>query len=92
MDSQVPVATYPSGGKSRYFAPITWNVVAIVIGVLIAMVGGGAGFSPEFDPSAAESIVAALWIVAGVIGLLIAAVGLAGATVIHAIKISSAQS
>ena len=61
--------------------PAVWNVVVIAIGILIALIGLFFGLTADPENSAFRQTVKALWIIQGLIGLLIAAVGIHGATV-----------
>lgn len=57
-----------------------WNLLVIIIGLLIAIVCLGAGLLADPADSALRQTVAALWVIQGILGLLIAAVGVFGAT------------
>jgi uncharacterized membrane protein len=78
----------PDAPHSPFGAAIAWNVGASVVGFVIAFVGLAAGLTADPEESAIRQIVAATWTLCGIVGLLIAAVGLLGATVIHAIKVA----
>jgi hypothetical protein len=56
------------------------NIFVIVVGILIAMIGLANGLFADPDNSALRQTVAALWVIQGLIGLLIAAVGVLGFT------------
>lgn len=66
--------------------PVVWNVVVIVVGVLIAVVGLINGLASEPENSAVRQTVGALWVIQGLLGLLIAAIGILGAGVVYAIS------
>jgi hypothetical protein len=62
-------------------AAIVWNSVVIFVGAFIAVIGLVAGLSAQPGDSAPRQTVAALWIIEGLLGLLISAVGIVGVTV-----------
>jgi fumarate reductase subunit D len=64
---------------------LAWNVVVIVVGVLIALIGLINGLAANPESSALRQTVGALWVIQGLLGLLIAAVGILGATIASAI-------
>ena len=72
----------PAGSTNPAFA---WNVVVIVVGVLIAIIGLINGLAANPESSALRQTVGALWVIQGLLGLLIAAVGILGAGVVYAI-------
>jgi hypothetical protein len=53
----------------------------IAVGALIAFIGLIVGLSADPENSALRQTVKALWVIQGLIGLLIAAVGIPGATI-----------
>ena len=57
-----------------------------MIGSLIAVIGLINGLTVNPESSAFRQTVAALWVIQGLIGLLIAAVGTLGATLVHALR------
>jgi hypothetical protein len=63
-----------------------WNVAVIVVGGLIAAIGLGAWLLADPTNSAFRQTVAALWLIAGLLGLVIAAIGTLGATIVHVLK------
>ncbi|HVB16672.1 MAG TPA: hypothetical protein VNF04_09080 [Stellaceae bacterium] len=63
---------------------LAWNVVVIVVGVLIAIIGLINGLAADPLDSALRQTVSALWVIQGLLGLLIAAVGILGAGMVHA--------
>jgi hypothetical protein len=65
---------------------IVWNIVVIVVGVLIAVIGLINGLTANPDNSAFRQTVGALWVIQGLLGVLIAAVGILGAGVVYAIS------
>ena len=60
--------------------------MAIVTGIVIAAIGLFDGSTAEPGDSAVRQTVAALWVIQGLIGLLTAAVGIAGATITNALS------
>jgi hypothetical protein len=58
-----------------------WNITIIVVGALIGIIGAGLLADPT--NSALRQTVAALWLIAGLLGLVIAAIGTLGATLAH---------
>ena len=65
---------------------LAWNVVVIVVGVLIAIIGLINGLAADPLNSALRQTVSALWVIQGILGLLIAAVGILGATIARALS------
>jgi hypothetical protein len=57
-----------------------WNILVIAVGLLIAIVGLAYGLCVDPGDSAPRQTVAALWVVQGILGLLISAVGVLGFT------------
>jgi hypothetical protein len=57
------------------------NAVVIFVGAFIAVIGLVAGLSAQPGDSAPRQTVAALWMIEGLLGLLISAVGIVGETV-----------
>jgi hypothetical protein len=78
-----PVRTAPSRPPSPAFG---WNVAVIVVGVLIAVIGLINGLAANPDNNALRQTVGALWVIQGFLGLLIAAVGILGASLISALN------
>jgi hypothetical protein len=62
---------------------IGWNVAVIVVGALIAVIGLINGLAADPENSALRQTVAALWVIQGLFGMLIAVVGILGATLVH---------
>ena len=60
---------------------VVWNAVVIFVGAFIAVIGLVAGLSAQPGDSAPRQTVAALWMIEGLLGLLISAVGVLGVTV-----------
>jgi hypothetical protein len=58
----------------------------IVVGVLIAVIGLINGLAANPDNNALRQTVGALWVIQGFLGLLIAAVGILGASLISALN------
>jgi hypothetical protein len=93
--ASVDVASSNSPQRNESAAPIllvaginpafAWNVAVIVAGSLIGVIGLGAWLVADPTNSALRQAVAALWLIAGLLGLLIAAVGVLGATIVNAI-------
>ncbi len=81
---EVPSASYSQ--PSTLGAGFGWNIAVIVLGGLIALAGFFAGFSADAEDSAIRQTVAALWVLQGLVGLLIATIGVLGATIIYAIE------
>jgi hypothetical protein len=73
----------PVAGIDPAFA---WNVAVIVAGGIIGVIGLGAWLVADPTNSALRQAVAALWLIAGLLGLLISAVGVLGATIVNAIS------
>jgi cation transporter-like permease len=63
-----------------------WNIVVIVIGALVALIGIFAWLFADTGDSALHQTVAALWLLAGILGILISAVGILGATLAYALR------
>ena len=62
---------------------VGWNVVVIIIGSVIAAIGLlGWGW---FFASAGQTV-AVLWLIVALLGLLIAAAGVLGATIVHTLE------
>jgi hypothetical protein len=57
-----------------------WNILVLAVGLLIAIIGLSYGLFADPGDSALRQTVAALWVIQGLLGLLIAAVGVFGAT------------
>ena len=58
----------------------------IIVGVLVAIIGLINGLAANPENSALRQTVSALWVIQGLIGLLIAAVGILGATLANALR------
>ncbi len=71
--------------SARYQA-IGWNVVVIVVGGIIALFAWAGADLGDISTSVMRQTVAALWMLCGLVGLLIAAVGLLGATLVHTLR------
>jgi hypothetical protein len=71
---------------SEVLPELGWNVAVIVAGVLIAAVGFSAQLLANPGASAPRQTVAALWLIQGLFGLLIATVGILGATIVSALR------
>jgi hypothetical protein len=69
----------PCEGKTN--PAVGWNVAVIVVGVLIAFIGLTVGLTADPENSAFGQTVKALWVIQGLIGLLIAAIGILGVTI-----------
>jgi TRAP-type C4-dicarboxylate transport system permease small subunit len=63
-----------------------WNLVTIFVGSIFAFCGFFAWFGADPANSAFRQTVAALWLIAALMGLVIAAIGVLGATIVHAIE------
>lgn len=84
----LPTAQNPRSAAAvtqRGTAAIGWNAAVIVVGALIALIGLINGLAVDPVNSAFRQTVAALWVIQGILGLLIAAVGVLGATLVHAL-------
>lgn len=75
----------PPIGETWIGPALGWNAVVIVIGMLIAFIGFFRNSTAEIANSAIQQSVAALWAIQGLIGLLIAAIGVLGATIASAL-------
>ena len=62
------------------------NVVVIVVGSILALFSWAGADISDISNNVMRQTVAALWMLCGLIGLLIAAVGLLGATLVHALR------
>jgi hypothetical protein len=65
---------------------IDWNVVVIVVGSILALFPWAGADISDISNNVMRQTVAALWMLCGLIGLLIAAVGVLGATLVHALR------
>jgi hypothetical protein len=83
--SQEPIVG-PSPGQSNINPAVAWNVMVIVVGAVIALIGLINGLASHPENSALRQTVAALWVTQGLLGLLIAAVGILGATIASALN------
>jgi hypothetical protein len=79
------ISAYPTVAR-RATVAIGWNVAVILVGSLIALIGVFAWLLADPGDSAPRQTVAALWLLAGILGVLIAAVGILGATLAHALR------
>jgi hypothetical protein len=77
----VPSSTTLSPSRGEINPAVAWNVAVIAVGTLIAFIGLIVGLSADPENSALRQTVKALWIIQGLIGLLIAAIGILGATI-----------
>jgi hypothetical protein len=75
----------PPVGDTWIGPALGWNTVVIVIGMAIAFIGLARSSTAEIGDSAFRQAVAALWAVQGILGLLIAAIGVLGATIASAL-------
>lgn len=83
--SQVPVgATVSNTGRTN--PAFAWNVVIIIVGVLTALIGLINGLFASPIASAFQQTVSALWVIQGLLGLLIAAIGFLGTTIARALN------
>jgi hypothetical protein len=64
-------------------AAFGWNVVVIVVGSVIAVIGLLVWAAADPTNSALRQTMAALWLIAALLGLLIAAAGVLGTTIVH---------
>lgn len=64
-------------------AALGWNIVPIVTGISISVVGLIIWGGMTTPSSAVQQTVSALWLIAILMGLLIASVGVLGATIIY---------
>jgi hypothetical protein len=60
---------------------VIWNAAVIFVGAFIAVIGLVTGLTAQPGDSAPRQTVAALWMIEGLLGLLISAVGIVGATI-----------
>ena len=60
---------------------LRWNVVVIIVGLAVAVVGLSAGLTASAEDNPFRQTVNALWVIQGLLGLLITAVGVLGATI-----------
>jgi hypothetical protein len=65
--------------------------VTIVVGSIFALGGFVAWIGADPANSAFRQTVAALWLIAALMGLIIAAVGVLGATIVHALESDRTQ-
>jgi len=65
---------------------IGWNVVVIVVGSIVTLFAWGGADISEISNSVMRQTVASLWMLCGLIGLLIAAIGVLGATLVHTLR------
>src|SRR5438132_11984971 len=70
--------------RERRLSPgFALNVVVAVTGTLIAITGLGVWATAEPDNTPLRQTVAALWLLAALLGLVITAIGVLGATILH---------
>jgi hypothetical protein len=65
---------------------IGWNVVVIVVGGITALFSWAGADLSDISNSVMRQTVAALWMLCGLVGVLIAAVGVLGATLVHTLR------
>jgi hypothetical protein len=65
---------------------IGWNVVVIVVGGIVALFAWAGADISDISNSVMRQTVAALWMLCGLVGLLIAAVGVLGASLVHTLR------
>jgi hypothetical protein len=65
---------------------LAWNVVIIVAGIFIAVIGLGAWLIADPSNSAFRQTVAALWLIAGLLGLVITAIGVLGVSLVYTLR------
>jgi hypothetical protein len=75
----------PPVGESWIGHALGWNTFLIVVGILIAFIELSRGLTAEIGDNAFRQSVAALWVIQGLIGLLISAIGILGATIASAL-------
>ena len=80
VNAEKGITYKPRGYRMPAYIACWWNILVIVIGLLVAIVGLGYGLFAGPGDSAPRQTVAALWVVQGILGLLIAAVGVLGLT------------
>jgi hypothetical protein len=84
LQRSAPTGESPLGsGTNPAFA---WNVAVVVVGSLIAVIGLGAWLVADPTNSAFRQTVAALWLIAGLLGFVSAAIGTLGATIVHVLR------
>jgi hypothetical protein len=79
-------STRPVLGAGGTDPVIGWNVAVIVFGSLIGLIGLGAWLLADPTNSALRQTVAALWLIAGLLGFVVAAVGVLGASLVHVLR------
>jgi len=77
---------YPSPLGKPISPALGWNIVTIFVGAIFAFCGFAAWLGADPANSAFRQTVAALWLIAALMGLVIAAIGVLGATIVHAIE------
>ena len=65
---------------------IGWNVVVIVVGSILALFSWAGADISDISNNVMRQSVAALWMLCGLVGLLITAVGVLGATLVHTLR------
>ena len=65
---------------------IGWNVVVIVVGSILALFSWAGADISDISNNVMRQSVAALWMLCGLVGLLITAVGVLGAALVHALR------
>jgi hypothetical protein len=67
-------------------AAFGWNIAVVVTGCIIALSGIMAWARADVGDSAPRQAVAALWLIQGLIGILIAAIGILGASLVSTLS------
>ena len=67
--------------RSATTRALGWNVVVIAVGLTVALVSLSIGLTASADDNPFRQTVNALWVIQGLLGLLITAVGILGATI-----------
>ena len=78
-----PVVTASSKPANQ---AIGWNVGVIVMGSIVALYSWAGADISDIGNNAMRQTVAALWMLCGLVGLLITAVGVLGAALVHALR------
>jgi hypothetical protein len=81
----VPTAA-PPAIATKISPALIFNIITIVIGVLVAVVGFAAWIGADPTNSALRQTVAALWLIAALLGLVIAAIGVLGVSLVHTLR------
>ena len=74
----------PSSNPANH--AIGWNVVVIVVGGIVTLFAWAGADISDISNSVMRQTVASLWMLCGLVGLLIAAVGVLGATLVHTLR------